>query len=57
MVGVMLRDYPLLTAQADGLLRDAYPHAVTAALVKTGLDRSAVPAETPSVQALLQFEA
>ena len=56
MVSAMLRDYPSLAAQADGLLRDAYPHAVTAALVETGLDRGAVPADAPSVQALLQFE-
>jgi len=56
MVGAMLRDYPSLAAQADGLLRDAYPHAIIAALVETGLDRSVIPADVLSVQALLQFE-
>jgi hypothetical protein len=57
MVGAILHDYPSLAAQADTLLREAYPHAVKAALVETGLDGGIIPPWIPSVADLLQFDA
>ena len=56
-VDAILHDYPSLAAQADDLLRNVYSKAIKAALVETGLDRSVIPTDLPSLQALLQFEA
>jgi hypothetical protein len=55
MIRDFLRDYPSLAAQADDILRDAYPDAIEAALDETGLDRSAIPADVPTVQELMAF--
>ncbi len=55
-IDAILHDYPSLAAQADDLLRAVYPKSIKAALVETGLDRSMISADVPSVQDLLQFE-
>jgi len=55
-IDAILHDYPSLAAQADDLLRAVYSKAIKAALIETGLDHSAIPADLPSLQALLQFE-
>lgn len=55
-INAILQDYPSLAAQAEELLRIVYPKAIKAALVETDLDRSVIPTDLPSLQALLQFE-
>ena len=57
MVAAMLDDYPSLAAQSDGLLRDAYPRVLSAAVVETGVSRNLIPTDVPTVQDLLTFDA
>jgi hypothetical protein len=57
MIRDFLRDYPSLAAQADDILRDAYPDAIESALDETGLDRAVIPSGVPTVQDLLTFDA
>ena len=56
-IEAILRDYPSLAARADALLAGIYLKAVRLALSETGLDRSVVPADLPTVQELLEFDA